>query len=200
MASHNLMNDLLDKRPTPDELSARGILSPCKSLPLDLALAFAVHDVVTHFFRNPFHPGKMDPSLQQATKSLEMHMKADQVQKKLASRPTTQALVMEGVLRSDLASVAPALHGKVLALESERRRDGLKKALQARPELGELQQQHKVVSPVVSPGGLAPSLASAAVALDHNMKADKIASHLRDRAAIKEKLERNGIMSPSCAY
>lgn len=168
MASNNLIHGL-EHRPTPEDLAARGIImSPSRT---------------------------MDPSLQQAAKSLERHMTADQISKQLAARPTTQELVMEGVLHQTLASVAPALHGKVLALENERRKDGLKKALQARPELGELQQQHKLVSS----GGLSPSLASAAVELEFHLKADKIASHLRDRAATKEKLERNGILSPSFA-
>lgn len=167
MASSSLLQGL-EHRPTPDDLAARGIIVSL--------------------------PSTMDPSLQQAAKSLERHMTADQISKQLAARPTTQELVMEGVLHLNLASVAPALHGKVLALENERRKDGLKNALQARPELGELQQQHKVV--VVSPGGLSPSLASAAVELEFHLKADKIARHLRDRAATKEKLERNGILSP----
>lgn len=156
----------LTERPAAEELSARGIL---------------------------MDPSKMDPSLQQAAKSLEMHMKADQVSGKLQARPTMHELGNEGVLRKDLNGVAPALHGKALALEKEIKKDSLAKALNKRPELGQLQAHHIVTSP----SKLSHSLASAAHTLEHQMTADKLAQKLRERPSA-DKL-RKGIMSPSVA-
>lgn len=155
----------LTERPAPEELSARGIIL--------------------------VNPSKMDPSLQQAAKSLDLHMRADQVSHKLQARPTMHELAAEGVIREDLCGMAPALHGKALALEKELKKDSLAKALlNRRPELGQLQAHH-----IVSPSKLSPSLASAAHALDHQMMADRLAQKLRERPSA-DKL-RDGIMSPS---
>ena len=82
-----------------------------------------------------------------------------------------------------------------MTLEKEMRKDALHKALNKRPELGEL-QAHNIISPQVSPGGLAPSLASTAVKLEHQMAGAKVAKHLRERPGMGEVEQ---LMSPSVA-
>lgn len=113
----------------------------------------------------------------------------------LQHRPGPEELSARGILLND--QMAPALHGKARELKKNMATDKLAKALRERPELGELQQHHILLSPA-SPGGLAPSLASAAASLEHQMTSDKLAKHLRERPTV-DKLERDGIMSPSVA-
>lgn len=120
---------------------------------------------------------------------------AAEVSSRLGARPTVQALQQGGLLREDLRGVAPALHGKTLALEKEIKKDSLTKALNHRPELGAL-QAHGVLSPLSSPGGLAPSLTATAHALEHRMTGDALARHLRERPA-KDTVEQ--LLFPSIA-
>ena len=77
-------------------------------------------------YRIIYITAKLDPSLQQAARALKRQFTSDSVKDSLLNRPSPSDLVIEGVMREDLNSMAPALQSTALVLENKINRLSLK--------------------------------------------------------------------------
>jgi hypothetical protein len=84
----------------------------------------------------------MDPSLQQAAKSLELQLRRANVGKTLSARPTAQELQQANILSplSSPGGLAPSLAAAAASLEHQMTADKLARHLRERPTQDKLER------------------------------------------------------------